>query len=117
MKTLEMYYKYWLKVTKQQRCQDKWLTDKTYFQAVKAQFPTLESLGFHRGLMNKDIGTYGGSTLDEFTESNQTSRFQHHVTGDDHFGNPNRCVWGSGVGQANVKAKKYLEQICLQALI
>ena len=61
-----MIYQCWLEVTKQQWYQDKWLTDKTYFWAVKAQFPSLESLGFDRGLMNKAIGTYGGSTLDDF---------------------------------------------------
>jgi hypothetical protein len=53
MKTLVVYYQCWLEVTKQQRYQDKWLTDETYFQAIKAQFPTLESLCFDRGMMNK----------------------------------------------------------------
>jgi hypothetical protein len=40
MKTLQMYYKCWLEVTKQRRYQDKWLTDETYYRAIKAQFPT-----------------------------------------------------------------------------
>ena len=54
MKKLEMYFQCWLEVTnKQQRYRDKWLTDETYFRAIKAQFPTLESLGFDRGKMNK----------------------------------------------------------------
>ena len=112
-----MYYQCWLEVTKQPRYQDKWLTDETYFQAIKAQFPSLETLGFNRGIMNKAIGTYGGTTLDDFTESNQTGQFWHQVTGNDPFGNPKSCVWGWGVEQENVKAKKTLEQICLQELI
>ena len=39
-------YQCWLKVTKQSQYRDKWLSDETYFWAVKAQFPTLEVLGF-----------------------------------------------------------------------
>ena len=72
MKTLLMYYQCWLEVTKQQRYRDKWLTDETYFRAIKAQFPTLESLGFDRGKMNKAISSYDGTILDDFTKSNQT---------------------------------------------
>ena len=94
MKTLEMYYECWLEVTKQQRYQDKWLTDETYYRAIKAQFPTLESLGFDRGKMNKAISTHGGTTLDDFTESNQTGRFRRQTIGHDPFGNPKRNVWG-----------------------
>ena len=41
MKTLQMYYQCWLEVTKQQRYRDKWLTDETYFRAIKAQFPMI----------------------------------------------------------------------------
>jgi hypothetical protein len=40
MKMLQMYYQCWLEVTKQQWYWDKWLTDETYFQAIKAQFPS-----------------------------------------------------------------------------
>ena len=38
MKKLLMYYQCWLEVTKQQQYWDKWLTDETYFRAIKAQF-------------------------------------------------------------------------------
>ena len=106
MKTQKLFYDCWLEVTKQPRYQDKWLTDETYFWAIKAQFPSLESLGFDKGLMNRAIGTYGGSTLDDFTKSSKTGRFRRQVTGDDPFGNPKSCVWGWGVEQKNVKAKK-----------
>jgi hypothetical protein len=83
MKTLQMYYQCWLEVTKQNRYHDKWLTDETYFRAIKAQFPTLESLGFDRGMMNKAISSHGGTTLDDFTESNQTGRFRRQARGHD----------------------------------
>ena len=46
---------------------DKWLTDETYYRAIKAHFPTVESLGFHRGKMNRAISTHGGNTLGDFT--------------------------------------------------
>jgi hypothetical protein len=73
MKTLQTYYQCWLEVVKQKRYQDKWLSDETFFRAIKAQFPTLETLGFDRGMMNKAISSFlGGVTLDDFTESNQT---------------------------------------------
>ena len=75
MKKLSMIYQCWLEVTKQRRYQDKWLTDETYFWAVKAQFPSLESLRFDRGVMNRAMATHGGSTLDDFTKSNKTSQF------------------------------------------
>ena len=94
MKTLQMYYQCWLEVTKQQRYQDKWLTDETYFRAIKAQFPTLESLGFDRGKMNKAISSHDGTILDDFTESNQTGRFRRQAKGHDPFGNPRRNIWG-----------------------
>jgi hypothetical protein len=63
-----MYFQCWLKVTKQERSRDKWLTDETYYRAIKAQFPTLESLDFDRGMMNKAISTQGG-ILGAFHES------------------------------------------------
>ena len=88
MKTLQLYYECWLEVTKQKRYQDKWLTDETYYRAIKAQFPTLESLGFNRGRMNKVIAAHGGTTLDDFTECNQTGQFRHQAGGHDPFGNP-----------------------------
>ena len=94
MKTLQMYYQCWLEVTKQQRYRDKWLTDETYFRAIKAQFPTLESLGFDRGMMNKAISTHDGTILDDFTESNKTGRFRRQAKGHDPFGNPKRKIWG-----------------------
>ena len=94
MKTLAMYYQCWLEVSKQQRYRDKWLTDETYFRAIKAQFPSLESLGFDRGKMNKAISTHDGTILDDFTESNHTGRFRRQAFGYDPFGNPRRNVWG-----------------------
>jgi hypothetical protein len=52
MKSLQLFYECWLEVTKQERYHHKWLTDETYFRAIKAQFPTVESLGFDRGKLN-----------------------------------------------------------------
>ena len=40
MMMLQLFYKCWLEVTKQERYHHKWLTDETYFRAIKAQFPT-----------------------------------------------------------------------------
>ena len=89
-----MYYQCWLEVTKQQWYRDKWLTNETYFRAIKAQFLTLESLGFDRGKMNKAISTHDGTILDDFTESNHTGQFRRQAFGYDPFGNPRRNVWG-----------------------
>jgi hypothetical protein len=94
MKTLQLYYECWLEVTKQKRYHDKWLTDETYYRAIKAQFPTAESLGFDRGKMNRAIATQGGTTLDDFTASNSSGRFRRQSNGYDPFGNPYRNVWG-----------------------
>ena len=41
MKTLQLFYECWLEVTKQRRYHDKWLSDETYYQAIKAQFPMI----------------------------------------------------------------------------
>jgi hypothetical protein len=60
-----------VEVTKQNHYQDKWLTDETYFQAIKAQFPTLDD-SFIRGLMNRAISVWGGVQLDDFSESNKS---------------------------------------------
>lgn len=71
------------------------LTDETYFRAIKAQFPNLESLGFDRGKMNRAIAIHGGgTTLDDFTESNHSGVFRRVTRGCDPFGNPRRNVWG-----------------------
>jgi hypothetical protein len=70
IKTLQLFYECWLEVTKQKRYQDKWLTDERHYRAIKAQFSTLESLGFDRVRMNKEISTHYGTTLDDLTESN-----------------------------------------------
>ena len=94
MKTLELLYECWLEVTKHQRYHHKWLTDETYFRAIKAQFPTVESLGFDRGKLNRAISTHGGATLDDFTESNCSGRFRRQASGYDPFGNPRRRIWG-----------------------
>jgi len=72
MKTLQMFFQCWLEVTKQQRYRDKWLTDETYFRAIKAQFPTLESLGFDRGKMNKAISSYSMMALSWMISPNPT---------------------------------------------
>jgi len=94
MKTLQLFYECWLEVTKQKRYHDKWLTDETYFRAIKAQFPTVESLGFDRGKLNRAISTHGGETLDDFTESNCSGRFRRETSGYDPYGNPLRRIWG-----------------------
>ena len=69
MKDSEMYFQCWVEVTKQNRYRDKWLTDETYFRAIKAQFPTLDSLSFNRGIMNRAISVCGGAQLNDFSES------------------------------------------------
>jgi hypothetical protein len=72
MKDLQLYFQCWVEVTKQNRYRDKWLTDETYyFQAIKAQFPTLGD-SFNRGLMNRAISVLGGVQLDDFSESNKS---------------------------------------------
>jgi hypothetical protein len=53
-----------------------------------AQFPTVESLGFDRGKLNRAISTHGGTTLDDFMESNRSGQFRHKTSGYDPFGNP-----------------------------
>ena len=94
MKVLELFYECWLEVTKSQRYHDKWLTDETYYRAIKAQFPTVESLGFDRSKMNRAISIHGGTALDDFTESKRSGRFRRGSRGCDPFGNPKRNVWG-----------------------
>ena len=56
-----MYYQCWMGVTKQTHNRDKWLTDETYFRAIKAQFPSLYLLDFNRGVMDQAIAVCGGS--------------------------------------------------------
>ena len=75
MKTLQLFYECWLEIAKQEQYQDKWLSDETIFRAIKAQFPSLEALGFNRGIMDKEISSYERSVLDDFTASNQTGQF------------------------------------------
>jgi hypothetical protein len=94
MKTLQLFYECWLEVTNQERYRDKWLTDETYHRAIKAQFPTVESLDFDRAIMNRAISKHGGTALDDFTVSNRTGRFRRVTYGSDPFGNPKRKVWG-----------------------
>jgi hypothetical protein len=72
MNTLQLYYECWLKVTKQKRYQDKWLSDEMYHRAIKAQFPTLELLGFDRGKMNRAISTHACILQLTRTSLNQT---------------------------------------------
>ena len=75
MKDSEMYFQCWVEVTKQNRYRDKWLTDETYFRAIKAQFPTLGD-SFNRAKMNRAISVWGGNQLDDFSESNQSGKFR-----------------------------------------
>ena len=89
-----MYYQCWMEVTKQTRYRDKWLTDETYFRAMKAQFPSLNSLDFNRGVMNRAIAVCGGGTLDDFTSSNSTGIFRRKAKGTDPYDNQKRTVWG-----------------------
>ena len=72
MKTLQLFYECWLEVTKKKRYHDKWLTDETYYRTIKAQFPTVESLGFDRGKMNSAISTHGGNTRSTTDFTNQS---------------------------------------------
>ena len=85
-------YECWLEVTKQKRYHDKWLTDETYYRAIKAQFPTVESLGFDRGKMNRAISTRGGTTLDN--RRHQSNHSGRETRPFDPFGNLKRDVWG-----------------------
>jgi hypothetical protein len=94
MKTLRTYYQCWVEITKQKQYQDEWLSDETFFRAIKAQFPSLETLGFNRGMMNKATLSCGGAVLDDFTEANQTGQFQRKAQGIDIYGNPKRHIWG-----------------------
>jgi len=94
MRALQVYYECWLEVTKNHRYHDKWLTDETYFRAIKAQFPTVMAMGFDRGKMNRAIASHDGTTLDDFTETNQSGRFRRQTFGKDPFGNPYRRIWG-----------------------
>jgi hypothetical protein len=70
------------------------MTDETYFRAIKAQFPSLESLGFDRGGMNRAISLCGGAILDDFTDSNTTGLFRRKARGVDPYSNQSRIVWG-----------------------
>ena len=88
-----MYYLCWIEVTKQTRYQDKWLTDETYFRAMKAQFLSLESLCFDRGVIQA-IAKCGGGMLDDFTSSNRTGIFRRKARGIDPFDNQNRLIRG-----------------------
>jgi hypothetical protein len=75
---LQLYFQCWVEVTKQSRYQDKWLTDETYFRAIKAQFPSLGD-SFNRGKLNRAISVCGGSQLDDFSDRNKTGM---HVPSD-----------------------------------
>jgi hypothetical protein len=95
MKQLQMFYQCWLEVTKQSPAyRNKWLSDETYLQAMKAQFPSLESLGFDRGVMNRAISKGGGIVLDDFTVSNTTGLFQRQARGLCPLSNKQRNIWG-----------------------
>ena len=83
-----------MEVTKQTRYRDKWLTDETYFRAVKAQFPSLNLLDFNRGVLNRAIAVCGGGTMDDFSSSNTTGIFRRKAKGTDPFDNQKRTIWG-----------------------
>ena len=95
MKTLEMFYQCWLEVIKQTRYRDKWLSDETYFRAMKAQFPNLNDVDFNRGLMNRAISKCGGGMiLDDFSDTNTTGIFRRQAAGICPFTNQRRNIWG-----------------------
>ena len=94
MKTLQVFYKCWLEVTKQGRYRDKWLSDETYFRALKAQFPTLDTVDFTRANMNRAISKCGGMVLDDFSDSNTTGLFRRQATGICPLTNQRRSIWG-----------------------
>ena len=89
-----MFYQCWIEVTKQPRYQDKWLTDETYFRALTAQFPSLNSLRFDRGALNRAISKGGGEMMDDFSSSNTTGIFRRMARGIDPFDNKKRKIWG-----------------------
>jgi hypothetical protein len=95
MKDLQLYFQCWVEVTKQNRYRDKWLTDETYFRAIKAQFPSLDSVSswFNRGKLNRAISVLGGSQLDDFSESNRSGMYRRKAYGVDPFGSK-RNIWG-----------------------
>jgi hypothetical protein len=84
-----------VEVTKQNQYWEKWLTDETYFRAIKAQVPTLGE-SFNIGLINRAIlALCGGTQLDDFSESNRSGMFPRKGKGIDPFvGNPKRYIWG-----------------------
>jgi hypothetical protein len=75
----------WFEVTKQNRYRDKWLTDETYFRAIKAQFPTLGD-SLKRGMMNRAISVCGGPQLDDFSATNGSGMYRRKAYGVDPFG-------------------------------
>jgi hypothetical protein len=81
-----------VEVTKQICYQNKWLTDETYFRAIKAQFTTLGD-SFNRAKMNRAISVWGGNQLDDFSESNQSGKFRRKACGVDPFGSIQRNIW------------------------
>jgi hypothetical protein len=89
-----MFYQCWLEVSKQTRYQDKWLSDETYFRAMKAQFPTLDTVNFNRSIMNRAISKCGGMTMDDFSDSNTTGVFRRRANGICPLTNERRHIWG-----------------------
>jgi hypothetical protein len=45
MKTIQLFYEYWLEVTKQKQYQDKWLSDEMYHRAIKAHYVRVGHVG------------------------------------------------------------------------
>jgi hypothetical protein len=77
MKALQLSYECWPEVTKPKWYhKDMWITNETYYWArIKAHFPTVVTLGFDRGKMNRAILTHSDSTtLDDFTESHHSDQ-------------------------------------------
>jgi hypothetical protein len=61
---------------------------------MKAQFPSLESLGLDRGVTNGAISKGGGIVLDDITVSNSTGLFQCQARGLCPFSNKKRNIGG-----------------------
>ena len=89
-----MFYQCWLEVTKQTRYRDKWLSDETYFRALKAQFPTLDTIDFNRAVMNQAISRCGGMVIDDFSDSNTSGIFRRQAKGICPLTNVKRHIWG-----------------------
>ncbi len=77
------------------RCQDKWLTDETYFEKSRLNFLPLIPLDLIEvGKTAQFCCVVGQWLLDDFTESNTTGLFLRKARGVDPYSNQSRIVWG-----------------------